>query len=252
MPLLPPTDLVGTYQNKPTNKNLVEVKLTWVAPIGSDPFDKYNIYRNDVKIADVDNTTLEYIDTDLSATVNYVTYYLTTWKDGTPATESDYSVYLSNYSTAFTVLIERLRRLLMDYPVDPRMIRWTDEDLIEYLNIAIGDINATPPQSCYTLASFPCGWDSLILTRAKFEAWLSRAGLEAAKEFGFSYGGVSLTIDRSGKYGSISQQAWASYNERLTKAKLGSLMSSIAPMGIVSSDLPFKIRTYAPRQYRVR
>jgi hypothetical protein len=140
----------------------------------------------------------------------------------------------------------------MDYPNDPRMKRWTDEDLLEYLNIALDDINTTPPISYYSYETMPAPWRSLILTRAKFEAYTSRAGLEVAKEFNFGFGGVSLAIDRSGKYLAVSQQEWAAYNERLTKAKLASVMQTCAPMGILSSDLPFKIRTYAPRQYRVR
>jgi hypothetical protein len=254
MAVLPPTDLAGAYQNKPSDNNILQIKLTWVAPTGSDAFDKYFIYRNDVKIAEVDDAVLTYLDETPMSTVNYVTYYVTSWKDATTPIESVPSVYATNYSLAYEDLIARLRKLLMDEPNDPRMKRWTDDLLLECLNIAIGDVNTEPPRSAYTFETLPSGWQSLVLTRAKFEAWTDRAGLEVAKEFSFGWGGVSVTIDRSGKYLAVSAQAWTAYNERLHKAKLASVMFTVGgqPGGIVTSDLPFKIRTYAPRQYRVR
>jgi len=253
MSLLPPTSLAGTYQNKTSNNNILQVKLVWVAPTGSDSFDKYYIYRNDEKLGEVEDTVLVYYDEDMAKAYNYVTYYITT-ADTTvdPIVESVPSVMLSNYSIGFEDLITRLRRLLMDYPNDPRMKRWTDEDLLEYLNIAIDDVNTSPPISYYSYETMPSPWRGLILTRAKFEAYISRGGLEVAKEFGFGFGGVTLNIDRSGKYLSVSDKEWQAYNERLTKAKLASVMQTCSPMGILSSDLPFKIRTYAPRMYRVR
>ena len=253
MSLLPPTDLEGTYQNKSSNANILQVKLEWTAPVGGDIFDKYYIYRNDEKVGEVASTVTEYDDENMAESNNYATYYVTT-ADTTvdPVVESEPSEMLSNYSLAFEDLITRLRRLLMDYPNDPRMKRWTDEDLLEYLNIAMDDVNTSPPISYYSYATMPSPWRSLVLTRAKFEAYTSRAGLEVAKEFNFGFGGVSLAIDRSGKYLSVSQQEWTAYNERLTKAKLASVMQTNPPLGILSSDLPFKIRTYAPRQYRVR
>ena len=253
MSLLPPTGLVGTYQNKSSNANTLQVKLVWTAPVVSDAFDKYYIYRNDVKLGEVESTVLVYYDEEMAKAYNYVTYYVTT-ADTTvdPIVESIPSEMLSNYSLGFEDLITRLRRLLMDFPNDPRMKRWTDEDLLEYLNLAIDDVNTSPPISYYSYDTMPSPWRSLILIRAKFEAHTSRAGLEVAKEFGFGFGGVSLNIERSGKYLSVSDKEWQAYNERLTKAKLASVMQTCAPMGILSSDLPFKIRTYAPRQVRIR
>jgi len=225
MSLLPPTGLAGTYQNKPSNTNILQVKLIWVAPVGSDVFDKYYIYRNDVKLGEVESTELIYYDEDMGKAYNYATYYITT-ADTTvdPILESAPSVMLSNYSIGFEDLITRLRRLLMDYPNDPRMKRWADEDLLEYLNIAIDDVNTSPPISYYSYDTMPSPWKSLVLIRAKFEAYTSRAGLEVAKEFNFGFGGVSLGIERSGKYLSVSNTEWQAYNERVTKAKLASVM----------------------------
>ena len=252
MSLLPPTGLTGSYQNKTSNANTLQVKLVWVAPVGSDPFDKYYLYRNDEKVAELENTVLTTVDENRMGSVNYVSYYLTTRKDGTTPVESAASVAISNYSLAFEDLITRLRdAYLMDNPADPRMKRWTDEQLLEYLNMGVDDVNVEPPNSSYTLDTMPTGWRSLVLMRAKFEALTSRAGLEVAKEFNFGFGGVSVAIDRSQKYIGVSTAEWTAYNERLHKAKLASVMG-LAPGGIVTSDLPFKIRTYAPQQYRVR
>ncbi len=255
MPILPPTGMTGTYQNKSSNANVLQVKLVWTAPVGSDTFDKYYIYRNDEKLAEVESSVLLYYDENMAKAYNYVTYYLTsvnTLVD--PIVESAPSNMLTNYSLGFEDLITRLRRLLMDYPNDPRMKRWTDEDLLEYLNIALDDINTSPPITYYSYDGLPSPWKSLVLIRAKFEAYMSRAGLEVAKEFNFGFGGVSLAIDRSGKYLAVSQQEWNAYNERLMKAKLAHVMVTVGgrPGGILSADLPFRIRTYAPRQYRVR
>ena len=249
----PPSGLTGTYQNKTTNACVFQVKLVWVEPTaGGDAFDKYYIYRNDVLIGQVDVPTLEFYDEQV-ITCDYATYYVTA-VDSTvdPVVASVPSNMITNFSLGFEELIERLRRLLMDYPNDPRMKRWTDEDLLEYITIAVDDINTTPPNTGYNLATMPRGWKSMILLRARFEAYISRSGLEVAKEFNFGFGGVSLAIDRSGKYLSISDKAWAAYNDRVTKAKLANIMGTVSPLGILSADLSFRIRTYAPRQYRVR
>ena len=254
MSLLPPTGLAGNYQNKASNVNTLQTKLTWVAPTGSDPFDKYYIYKNDLKIADVDDAVLVYYDEDMAKSVNYATYYVTTWKDALPSPiESIPSDYLSNFSLAFEDLITRLRNsYLMDNPTDSRMKRWTDEQLLEYLNIGLDDVNTEPPMTNYNYETIPQPWRSLILMRAKFEALTSRASIEVAKEFNFGFGGVSVTIDRSGKYLAVGQQEWNAYNDRLHKAKLAHVMSFVSPQVLLTSDLPFKIRTFAPRQYRVR
>lgn len=249
----PPTALTGTYQNKSSNMNIIQVKLAWATPAGGgEPFDKFYIYRNDVKFAEVESTVLEYYDEQMS-TYNYATYYVTAVKTTPdPVDASAPTDMLSNYSIGFEELIARLRRLLMDFPADPRMKRWADEDLLEYINIGIDDINTTPPLTRYNLQTIPLSWKSMILLRARFEAYISRAGLEVAKEFNFGFGGVSMTIDRSGKYLSVSDKAWTAYNDRVTKAKLANLMGTMPPLGILSADLSFRIRTYAPRQYRVR
>jgi len=253
MPLLPPNSVTGSYQNKSTNKNTLQVKLVWTAPVGSDPFDKYFIYRNDIKLAEVDDLITQYLDESSMGSVNYVSYYVTTHKSGATPSESGISNIASNYSLAFEDLIARLREsYLMDIPADPRMKRWTDEQLIEYINVGVDDVNTEPPTSRYTLETLPPGWRSLVLIRAKIEALSSRAGLEVAKEFQFAFGGVSVGIDRSQKYLAVSTAERTAYNERLHKAKLASVMFAVSPGGILTSDLPFKIRTYAPRQYRVR
>jgi len=253
MSLLPPTNVVGSYQNKATNQNTLQIKLTWTAPVGSDLFDKYFIYRNDVKLAEVDDAITTYLDETLMGTVNYVSYYVTTWKSGATPAESAISNIVSNYSLAFEDLIARLREsYLMDIPVDPRMKRWTDEQLLEYINVGLDDVNTEPPSSNYNLENLPPGWRSLVLIRAKIEALSSRAGLEVAKEFQFGFGGVSVQIDRSQKYVSVSTAERTAYNERLHKAKLASVMITVSPGGILTSDLPFKIRTYSPRMMRIR
>ena len=252
MPLLPPVNLVGSYQNKVTNANLNEIKITWTAPTGSDAFDGYNIYKNDTQIGQVDNTTLSFIDTDLTKTVEYATYYITTYVALPTPLESVISVAVSNFSTAFEVLITKLRKLLMDEPTDPRMTRWHDDILIECLDVAIGDVNTQPPITSFTYETMPVPWTTLILMRAKFEALTARASLEVAKEFQFGWGGVSVTIDRSQKYLSVSDKEWQAYNDRLKAAKLAHLMVLTKPMGFMAADMPFKIRTYAPRQFRVR
>ena len=64
------------------------VNITWSEPSnGGLPIVKYSVYRNNVKIVDVDNTTLYYNDTSVSVNETY-TYYVTASND---AGESDKS-----------------------------------------------------------------------------------------------------------------------------------------------------------------
>lgn len=249
---IPPTNLTATYINKSKNANVLGVKLVWTD--SSLDIDSYKIYRNEILLTTVAYTEKEYIDYDINGGVDYVSYYIVSVD--IYGTESEPSNIVSNYSTAFMDLMERLRKMLADNPADVRMKRWTDEDLITFLDISLDDLNAEPPMTHYSyedlLNARIDSWRSLILTRAKIEALTSRASVEIAKEFSYSFGGVNLNVQRGSKYQGLAQMMMTSYQDQLKRRKLAHLMSLITPTGIMSNPLPFKVRVYAPRQYRVR
>lgn len=77
---------------------------------------------------------------------------------------------------------------------------WEDEELYEYLLMAIDDLNAAPPVTGITLKQMPGRWRTSIVLRAASFACFAVAMNWIADEFDYSISGVSLSIDKSSKY----------------------------------------------------
>jgi hypothetical protein len=245
-----PGTLVAIYTCLPNKTNTKAVKLTWTAPANAPDVVSYAIYRNDVQVDEVLAPTTEYYDVIGSGDLNYATYYVVA-KDSL-GQEGALTEGITNFTLTVNTYIDTLRRSLKDNPLDPRVRRWTDEDLLLYLTQALSDLNVTPVQTSFTLETLPKNMFNLLLTGARIAAHDSQSGLEIAKEFNMGVGGLSMTIDRSAKYVSLSTAERTAYDKQRDRVKLNMVMSMVHGEGILSSDLPFKIRTFAPRQYRVR
>ena len=78
------------------------------------------------------------------------------------------------YSVREKELIYKLRTMLKDVPTDvartlntlleeQRGERWTDMQLLIYLEQALSDINCEPAVSSFILDDFPPAWESLVI-----------------------------------------------------------------------------------------
>lgn len=146
------------------------------------------------------------------------------------------------YTTTEQEMIDRLRVLLRDNAPD-RNYRfrpperegdigaynqvfgfiWEDNELYEYLNMALDMWNMSPPEtedlsSIDLLVSRKSVWKTPVLWGAVYHALMALAINWVSEEFSYSIGGISLDIDRSSKYDSLKQSAEQQF-ERATEAK---------------------------------
>jgi hypothetical protein len=100
---------------------------------------------------------------------------------------------------------------------------WEDEELYEYLLMAIDDFNSRPPTTSIELSNIMSSerrWRATILIRAAAFACLAVALNWIADEFSYSISGVSLDIERSSKYQSMQDSLTAEYDKLVEQNKL--------------------------------
>jgi len=100
---------------------------------------------------------------------------------------------------------------------------WTDEELLEFLKIALDKWNMFPPETeelCTLdlICSRKPAWRTAILWGAIVNAALALAFNWTADEFDYSIGGISLNIDKSSKYLQLKENAEQQFLQ-LTEAK---------------------------------
>lgn len=157
-------------------------------------------------------------------------------------------------------LIQYLRVLLKDIPDDvfrslntlveeQRGERWSDMQLLIYLNQAMAEINAQPALTSYTLEDFPPAWRACILQGGLIWSLIGEGVLQVGETFSYSDNGISLSIDLSGRYQSLVQTLLAGYQQLKKDIK-----QAMRPMAasIKSSPAPVRIRSYAPRMWTFR
>lgn len=247
----PPTDLAAVYTTAGGDKNRNLIKLTWVAPLLMPDVVSYNIYRNDSLIATVPNTApLVYLDNGTGGESKYFTYYMTSIN--VTETESSVSVPICNFSQKANQFVDELRRSLKDSPPDPRVRRWDDDELWLAIRMGLSRVNSIPMNTNFNLDSMPEDLYSYVIVAARLAALRQQASLEAAKEMTMGIGGASLSINRAGVYGTLIATEETSFAAEIKSIKLNFTMRTVHGEGLLSATMPFKIRTYAPRQYRVR
>lgn len=93
---------------------------------------------------------------------------------------------------------------------------WEDEELIEYILMAIDDFNGRPPVTDLTLDGLwgsERRWRTAILLRAGAFAMFAIALNWIADEFSYSISGVSLDIEKSSKYQGMKDQFINEYDK---------------------------------------
>lgn len=100
---------------------------------------------------------------------------------------------------------------------------WEDAELLEFLKVSNDSINMYPPQTFYQtldqLMTQHRNWRTLLFTGAMVHAINALALNWVADEFSYSIGGVSLDIEKSSKYQSMSNDAQSRFQEYVEKAK---------------------------------
>jgi len=250
---IPPTNLIATYTTDASNRNTRLIKLEWTAPALMPDVVSYNVYRNGEKVANVPiptSGTPVYFDAVSGGEVDYFTYYVTA-VDVT-GTESLVSTSITNFSQKLERYIYTLREDLKDNPPDPRVQRWSDCQLLLSLKRAISRVNAIPMTTTFNFDTLPEDLYNYVLVAARLAALRSQASVEAAKEFSMGVGGVSININRSGIYNTLISSEESAWQKEMENIKRYFTMRTVFGEGLVSSPLPFRIRTYSGRQYRIR
>lgn len=100
---------------------------------------------------------------------------------------------------------------------------WTDEELLEFLKIALDKWNMQPPEteelcSIEILCQRKPSWRAALLWGALVNAAQALAYNWVADEFNYSIGGISLDIEKSSKYMDLKRNAEEQW-DKLTEAK---------------------------------
>jgi len=156
-------------------------------------------------------------------------------------------------------LVNILRIRLKDTHPDYRKRKWTDVELQTFLENALWDINVTPPETTYFLYSGPTSyyqyvpdWKGLIMEGAVIFSLIAQSIFEMGKEFSFSDNGISMTLDRGGKYQGMAQMILSQYDLHKTAVKNNYSFNSVRPFSIIDSELVAKFSAMAPMSYRFR
>ena len=149
-----------------------------------------------------------------------------------------------------------VRIKLKDTHPDKTKRKYTNLELDTYIMNALWDLNGSPPAFTYfTLENWEENvpqWKSLITQGAMIFAMISQGIFEIGKEFSYSDNGISITIDRSGKYQNMANMLMQVYQKQKELTKKAYFMHTVRPNVIVGGELDRKIRTYAPSMWRIR
>lgn len=96
---------------------------------------------------------------------------------------------------------------------------WEDEELYEFLQMAVEDYNSAPPVTGITLFNMPDRWSTLIVLRAGAFALMAITANWIANEFSYSISGISLDLEKSSKYESLKNNFIAEYDKAKDLAK---------------------------------
>jgi len=100
---------------------------------------------------------------------------------------------------------------------------WEDEELLEYLYMAVDDFNSRPPVTGIIINDLwgSCRrWRTTIIMRAAAFACFAIAMNWILNEFDYSISGVSLTLEKSSKYQSMKDEYINEYDKLVEQNKL--------------------------------
>lgn len=96
---------------------------------------------------------------------------------------------------------------------------WEDEELYEYLLMAVDLFNSAPPVTRISLERIPSRWRTVVLQKAAAIACMAVAMNWVSDEFSYSISGVSLDINKSAQYQSMKSMFEEEFDKSLDMAK---------------------------------
>lgn len=177
-----------------------------------------------------------------------------TWKEGETETDIVNDFYVARVNGVN--LIGELRILLKDRHPDHDKRRWTDFELEICLENALLDLNVQPPAfTDFTLDDWEDNvpyWKGLIIQGGMIFALINEGIFQIGVEFTYSDQGISINTSKSAKYQSMANMMLQSYQNKKEKMKQQYWFDNSKPRALVTHPLPFSIRTFSSRQWRVR
>jgi hypothetical protein len=169
----------------------------------------------------------------------------------------DYSEHI--YTDRERELIHILRTMLKDYPDDNMLTlnhlveqdrgeRWSDQQLLVYIQQGVADVNSEPPLTSYTVENFPTNWQSCMMTGALIFALLAETIKQSGESFSYSDNGLSLSIDVAAKYQGVLSTMLSAYSSSKQNLKRSCRPKSSS----IKSGPSLRLRTYCPRQWVYR
>lgn len=170
------------------------------------------------------------------------------------------------YTTKERKYIHILRTMLKDYKDDNMLTlnhlveqdrgeRWSDGQLLVYIEQGIADVNAEPPFTAFTIENLPAAWQTVCMTGALIFAILAETIKQSGESFSYSENGLALTIDVASKYQGILSALQSQYQAQKTNMKKtirpGAAAIRTGQRGAVGAN-NVTIRSYAPRMYVYR
>jgi hypothetical protein len=163
-------------------------------------------------------------------------YYLTTFVATGAGFESPFQITFFPPLPSEAKLIEQVRRAMP--PIIQNLL--TDEDYLNGLNMALQIFNVYPPETNFSLATFPRSHQFFLIGLAEMLALASRFIVLSIRDFRYSEpGGVVMDIDRGDKIKEAINIITKVYTQYLPLVKLD--FSEQFPVGLGTVQLPLSM-----------
>lgn len=146
------------------------------------------------------------------------------------------------------LLLDALRVHLGDYKpeeyrTDPQVVRWEDAELYIFLQYALADINLTPPmETNFTFDSLPQNWNQLVVVGSVIFSLISHGIFEVGRDFSYNDNGLSVSLDRSGKFFSAASTLLTNYSQWKVQVKRRYAFATTRFTGMKEQRMPISIR----------
>jgi hypothetical protein len=131
-------------------------------------------------------------------------------------------------------------KLIIGYVVGwvPEMLKpdLSDFDVQYALKLALNDFNVHPPETSFTISTFPENYEQYLVVGAEINIMYQKFLKVAIRDFTYSDSGLSLGIDRGAKIKQAEDDLKASYFTLLEKAKW-----NFTPAGVGIGTVPLPI-----------
>jgi hypothetical protein len=163
-------------------------------------------------------------------------FYLVTFVSSLAPFESPWHITFFPPLPYEAKLIEQIRR------ATPEVIArtMTDEDFLNGLNLAVQIFNTYPPETSFSLSSFPRSHQAYLIGLAQLTALTSRFLPISIRDWTYSEpGGTAMNIDRGAKINAAMEIITKVYTQYLPLIKLDFAWDS--PMGVGTVQLPLSM-----------